>query len=323
MEQTRKPVLLDVDTGIDDALAIMLAVAHPQLDVRAITCVGGNVPLAQVVENTLGVLELMGADTIPVAAGMSQPLLQPSQHAAHVHGGNGIADVVLPEHGMRPLAEHAVELQRRVILESDSPLTIISLAPMTNIAVLLRMYPEVLENIEQIVVMGGAIGPGNATPVAEFNVWHDPEAAEIVFRSGAPITMYGLEPFYRVAVDGERIAALAASNEPRAQFAGRMLQHLALMTADEDRLATPDTACIGDAGAVCAVIDPDALLIRRGPVNVVLDGTVARGQTIVDLRPVASGRPVPGERGVVDVVYDVDAERYWDLFLGTLFPGGY
>jgi pyrimidine-specific ribonucleoside hydrolase len=315
-------VLLDVDTGIDDALAIMLAVAHPELDVRAITCVGGNVPLPQVVENTLGVLALMGAGSVPVAAGMSQPLLEPPQHADHVHGANGIGGVELPAHGLKPVPEHAVELLRRTILDSELPVTLISLAPMTNVAALLRMYPEATGNLERIVVMGGAIGHGNATPVAEFNVWHDPEAAEIVFRSAVPKTMYGLEPFYRVAIDGERIAHLAGSEEPRAQFAGRMLEHLALMTADEDRLATPDTACIGDAGAVCAAIDPEGLRTWRAPVQVVLDGAVARGQTIVDVRP-GSADQGRSRRGLADVVHDVDAERYRDLFLGTLFPDGY
>lgn len=318
-----KSVLLDVDTGIDDALAIMLAVAHPGLDVRAITCVGGNVPLGQVVENTLGVLKLMGAESVPVAAGMGAPLLQPAQHASHVHGRNGIADIVLPAHGLEAVAEHAVELQRRTIMGSEHPVTLISLAPMTNIAVLLRMYPEVVGNLERIVVMGGAIGVGNATPVAEFNVWHDPEAAEIVFRSGTPLTMYGLEPFYRVSVDGGRIAALTSSEDPRAHFIGRILQHLALMTANEDRLATADTACIGDAGAVCAVIEPDGLRTLRAPVQVVLDGAVARGQTVLDRRPIpsTSNTARPGGRGMVDVVYDVDAERYRDLFLETLVPG--
>jgi pyrimidine-specific ribonucleoside hydrolase len=315
-------VLLDVDTGIDDALAIMLAVAHPELDVRAITCVGGNVPLPQVVENTLGVLALMGAGSVPVAAGMSQPLLEPPQHADHVHGANGIGGVELPAHGLKPVPEHAVELLRRTILDSELPVTLISLAPMTNVAALLRMYPEATGNLQRIVVMGGAIGHGNATPVAEFNVWHDPEAAEIVFRSAVPKTMYGLEPFYRVAIDGERIAHLAGSEEPRAQFAGRMLEHLALMTADEDRLATPDTACIGDAGAVCAAIDPEGLRTWRAPVQVVLDGAVARGQTIVDVRP-GSADQGRSRRGLADVVHDVDAERYRDLFLGTLFPDGY
>jgi pyrimidine-specific ribonucleoside hydrolase len=321
-ERSKNPVVLDVDTGIDDALAIMLAVAHPGLEVRAITCVGGNVSLPRVVENTLGVLALMGAD-VPVAAGMSAPLLEPPRHASHVHGANGIADIELPAHGLRAVPEHAVELLRRTILASETPVTLISLAPMTNIAVLLRMYPELTANLERIVVMGGAIGHGNATAVAEFNVWHDPEAAEIVFGSGVPATMYGLEPFYKVAVDGQRIAALAASEQPRAQFAGRMLQHLALMTADEDRLATPETACIGDAGAVCAAIDPGGVLTVRTPVQVALDGTVARGQTVVDLRPGAAEALRAGGRGLVEVVHDVDAERYRDLFLGTLFPSGF
>ncbi|MFC0682224.1 nucleoside hydrolase [Lysobacter korlensis] len=321
-QSTTKPVILDVDTGVDDALALMLAVAHPRLDLRAVTCVGGNVPLDQVVENTLGILKLMGADAVPVAAGMSAPLLEPPQHADDFHGRNGIADVVLAPHGLEPTREHAVELLRRTIEHSGEPLTLVTLAPMTNIAVLLRMYPEVLRNVERIVCMGGAIGLGNATAAAEFNIFHDPEAAEVVFRSGVPITMYGLEPFYRVAVDESTITRLIDSHAPVAQVAGRLLQHSARMGGDDERIPAEAAACIGDAGAVCAVIDPDALVTRAAPVQVVLDGTVARGQTLVDFRTGPEPeRPVGIQRGLVDVVFDVDGARYRRLFLETLVAG--
>ena len=321
-ERSPTPVILDVDTGVDDALALMLAAAHPGLDLRAVTCVGGNVPLGQVVENTLGILKLAGADSVPVASGMSAPLIEPPQHADYFHGRNGIADVVLPPHGLTPEPVHAVELLRATIRDSDEPLTLITLAPMTNIAVLLRMYPDVLANVERIVCMGGAVGLGNATAAAEFNIFHDPEAAEIVFRSGVPITMYGLEPFYRVAVDEATIARLADSDDAVPQIAGRLLQHSARMGGDDERIPAGAVACIGDAGAVCAVIDPVALVTRAAPVQVVLDGTLARGQTVVDFRTGPEPeRPAGVERGLVDVVFDVDGARYRDLFLETVLSG--
>lgn len=321
-ERTAKPVILDVDTGVDDALALMLAVAHSGLDLRAVTCVGGNVPLDQVVENTLGILRLMGADSVPVAAGMSAPLIEPPQHADYFHGRNGVADVVLPPHGRKPEPVHAVELLRSTIQDSGEPLTLVTLAPLTNIAVLLRMYPDVLDNVERIVCMGGAVGLGNATAAAEFNIMSDPEAAEIVFRSGVPITMYGLEPFYRVAVDEATLIRLVGSADPGAQVAGRLLQHSARMGGDDERIPAGCAACIGDAGAVCAAIDPGALVTRSAPVQVVLDGTVARGQTLVDYRtgPEPERPDTTTGRGLVDVVFDVDGPRYRDLFLETVFP---
>ncbi|HEY5222040.1 MAG TPA: nucleoside hydrolase [Microbacteriaceae bacterium] len=314
------PVILDVDTGIDDALAIILAVHHPTLDVRAITCVGGNVELEQVVANTLSVLALTGAGGIPVAAGMRYPLIEPPQDASYVHGRNGVADIDFPTHNLKPQNLHAVELLWRTLDAAPDPVTIIGLAPLTNIAVLLRMYPQVSGKIGRIIFMGGAIGLGNATPTAEFNVWHDPEAAEIVLRSGIPTTMYGLEPFYRVTCDAQTIAALQESTMPLRAAAGSLLAHLAKVTVDESRIDAPGSAAIGDAGAVCAVIDPGGIVTRRAPVSVALSGNQTRGQTIVDLRSgLGSGSEVTSiDRGHVEVVIDVDGARYRDLFLAAL-----
>lgn len=315
-----KSVVLDVDTGVDDALAILLAVGHPELDVRAISCVGGNVALDRVVANTLSVLALAGGGHIPVAAGMSLPLVEKPQDASYVHGANGIADLPQPEHDLRAVPEHAVELMRREILACPTPVTLIALAPLTNIAVLLRMYPDVARNIERIVVMGGAVGAGNATATAEFNVWHDPEAAAIVFDSGVPLTMYGLEAFYAVTCDAETIADLQSSAQAPSAFAGGLLAHLADMTREEERIVGLGAAGIGDAGTVCAVIDPDGLTIRRAPVEISLVGAATRGQTVVDLRTGlgAGGEVTSGVRGQVDVVVGVDAERYVSLFLDTI-----
>lgn len=313
-----RPVILDVDTGVDDALAILLAVRHPALDVRAITCTGGNAPLAQVVTNTLRVLDAAGAGAIPVAAGAHRPLLEAPQHAAAIHGSDGLADLGLPDSARTPEPVHAVELLRRTLEASEEPLTIISLAPLTNIALLLRMHPEVVDRIDRVVMMGGAVGTGNATAAAEFNVWHDPEAAAIVLGAGLDVLMYGLEPFYRVGVSHDDVEQLLAAEGTAPRLAGALLTHLIRIDATEERVAD-DRVAIGDAGAVCAAIDPAPLLTRVAPVEVALAPGATRGQTIVDLRTMV-GADISAAREALPatVVLDVDPEPYRRLFLDAL-----
>lgn len=313
-----RPVILDVDTGVDDALAILLAARHPALDVRAITCTGGNAPLAQVVTNTLRVLDAAGAGPIPVAAGAHRPLLEVPQHAAAIHGSDGLADLGLPDSARAPEPVHAVELLRRSLAESEKPLTIISLAPLTNIALLLRMHPEVLPRIERVVMMGGAVGTGNATAAAEFNVWHDPEAAAIVLGAGLDVLMYGLEPFYRVGVSHDDVQRLLAAEGTAPRLAGALLTHLIGIDATEERVAD-DRVAIGDAGAVCAAIDATPLVTRRAPVEVALAPGATRGQTVVDLRTM-EGADITAARDALPatVVLDVDPEPYRQVFLDAL-----
>ncbi|PPL19774.1 nucleoside hydrolase [Microterricola pindariensis] len=321
MSAAARPVILDVDTGIDDALALMLAGLSPALDVRAVTCVGGNVHLEQVVQNTLQVLELIGRRDIPVAAGARQPLLESPIDASYIHGSNGVADAVLPAASRQPEGVHAVELLRRTLQDADAPVTIIALAPLTNIALFVTMYPELLPRIERIVFMGGAVGAGNATASAEFNVWHDPEAAAIVLRSGVATTMYGLEAFYAVTCSAEQIAALgAAAPGSVASTVGTLLAHLAVVTENEERIAGVGAAAIGDAGTVCAVIDPDGLTLRRAQVEVALAPGITRGQTVVDLRTGlgAGGAETHEAAGNVDVVLAVRGESFSRLFLETV-----
>lgn len=317
-----KSVILDVDTGTDDAMALMFAVAHPELDVRAVTCVGGNVALDQVVANTLGILELMGAGHIPVAAGLAEPLLEPAQDASYFHGANGVADIELPVPTRAVEDVHAVELLRRTLAAAQEPLTIIALAPLGNIALLLTLHPEIHAKIERIMIMGGAVGAGNATASAEFNIWHDPEAAEMVMRAGVPITMYGLEAFYQVSIDAERIASLADSTEPVRRALGGLLSHLAAVSVNEARIVGEGRAAIGDAGTVCAVIDPGALVLATAPVEVSLAQGPTRGQTVVDLRTGlgAGGSDTHEQASHIQVVLDVDGPRLAALFLDTLDP---
>ncbi|WP_329229430.1 nucleoside hydrolase [Streptomyces canus] len=308
------PVIIDCDTGVDDALALLFAVRHPGIDLRAVTCVAGNTDVDGVVRNTLTVLEQAGAGDIPVARGAARPLIEPVRTAQHVHGLDGMGDLGLPAPTRVAVDVDAVTLLRREILASPRPVTLIPTAPLTNIALLLRTHPDVVRNIERIVFMGGAVATGNATPVAEFNVWHDPEAAAVLLTAGVPITMYGLDVFERVVVPAADVERLRASSEPSLRMAGELLAH-------RDPAATGDptpTGGLGDAGAVCAVVDPDGLTTELLPVEVSLAPGPTRGQTVVDRRRRPGESEIhEGEREVtlVDVGLGVNVERYVKLWL--------
>lgn len=317
-----KPVVLDVDTGIDDACALLLAALHPGLDLRAVSCVGGNAPLDQVVSNTLAVLHTAGRDDVPVGAGAVRPLLAEPVDARHVHGDDGMGDLGWPRSPRTADERHAVELLRDVLRDAAArgeKVTVVPLAPLTNIALLLRTYPDVAAGIEEICFMGGAANVGNATASAEFNVFHDPEAAAIVIDACADLDislrMYGLDVFYAPAVTREQAQALVDHDpEGAAGLAGRLV----LFQCDRFRA---DSGTIGDAGAVCAVIDPDRLTTTEFPVRIELGGTWSRGRTVVDMRDWTGDLehdPHGQANTSVAVGLQVDAEAYVDLWLTTL-----
>ncbi|MFJ9704389.1 nucleoside hydrolase [Streptomyces sp. NPDC101234] len=318
------PVIIDCDTGVDDALALLFAVRHPGLDLRAVTCVAGNTDVDGVVRNTLTVLEQAGAGDVPVARGAERPLIEAARSARHVHGADGMGDLGLPvPAARRPVDVDAVTLLRREILAAPRPVTLIPTAPLTNIALLLRTHPEVTRNIERIVFMGGAVATGNATPVAEFNVWHDPEAAAVLLTAGVPITMYGLDVFQRVVVPGAQVRRLRASAEPGARLAGELLAHRPAAPDPDggDSDGADSDGGLGDAGAVCAVADPEGLTTRLLPVEVSLAPGPTRGQTIVDRRARPGEAEIHGdhrEQAMVDVGLDVDVARYVKLYLDTV-----
>lgn len=317
-------ILLDVDTGVDDAMAIMFAIRHPDIDVRAVTCVDGNVPLPRVLENTCRVLDALGVpQDLPVAAGASRPLIEPPRDAAQAHGADGLGGITLPPSD-RPVSDlHAVELLRAQIEASEEPLTLVALAPLTNVALLLRLYPETAARLQGIVLMGGSASIGNATAVAEFNVWHDPEAARIVFESDLSVRMYGLDVFDRVGLDEHAVARLAASTDPLTTALGDLL---GFWLRDEDGLpGGSEAARIGDAGAVCSLVAPDLMDIRTLPVRVETAVGPARGQTIVDRR---RGPGEDAEHGLADggknvqVVLGAREDAVARLFLETVVPDG-
>jgi pyrimidine-specific ribonucleoside hydrolase len=310
------PVIIDCDTGVDDALALLLAVRHPGLDLRAVTCVAGNTDVDGVVRNTLTVLEQAGAPDIPVGRGAERPLIEPARPARHVHGSDGMGDLGLPAPNRAPATVDAVTLLHREIMASPRPVTLVPTAPLTNIALLLRTHPEVTRNIERIVFMGGAVATGNATPVAEFNVWHDPEAAAILLTAGVPVTMYGLDVFRQVVVPAADVHRLRTSSEPGTRLAGELLAHRP--AAQGEPPEAEEAGGLGDAGAVCAVADPGGITTRVLPVEVSLAPGPTRGQTVVDRRPrpgeseIHEGRR---EQPLVDVALEVDVDRYVKLYL--------
>jgi pyrimidine-specific ribonucleoside hydrolase len=317
-----EPVILDVDTGVDDACALLLAALHPGLDLRAVTCVGGNAPLPDVVRNTLTVLEACGADSVPVAAGASHPLLERPVDARHVHGDDGMADLGWPAPLRSVDPRHAVDLLRETVeaaADAGDPVTVVPLAPMTNLALLARMYPDAFARIGRIAFMGGGAMVSNATAAAEFNVFHDPEATAVVLDASVdhdvPVTMYGLDVFYGPQVtlaDADELAALD-DRGPGALAAG-----LVRFMCGRFRSGS---MTIGDAGAVAMLLEPDAVRTERLPVRVELSGTWTRGRTIVDTRD-WSGDMDHDPHGLahahVDVALEIDGPRIARLWLDTL-----
>ena len=318
-------VVLDVDTGVDDACAILLAATHPAIDLRAVTCVGGNAPLADVVRNTLVVLETAGRADVPVGVGASRPLLEEPVDARHVHGDDGMADLGMPSPTLRPDDRPAVDLLRDTLdagAAAGAPVTVVPLAPMTNLALLARVHPQAFARIGRIVFMGGGVEISNATAAAEFNVFHDPEAAAIVLAACAehdvPVTMYGLDVFYDPLVTDVQVASLRDVDTPVAHLAA------GLISFHHRRFANAG-ATIGDAGAVGILVEPGAVRTQRLPVRVELTGTWTRGRTVVDRRDWA-GHLAHDPHGLaptmVDVALAVDGPRIADLWVRTVGGAG-
>jgi inosine-uridine nucleoside N-ribohydrolase len=297
------PILLDCDPGHDDAIALLLALASPELELLGVTTVAGNQTLDKTTANALRVLEFVGRGDVPVAAGADRPLARELFIAAYVHGESGLDGPALPPPQGSPVDQHAVDFLAERVLGSDRPVTLVPVGPLTNIALLLARHPEAAGNVERIVLMGGAVAEGNVTPAAEFNIYVDPEAAWRVFRSGVPVTMIGLDVTHKALFRDEHAERLRAAGD-----VGRMVAELYDFFIEYHRRTYGEEgAPIHDAVAVAQVLRPGIVETLHRHVDVDCESQLCRGRTVVDLWHRTGNDPN------TDVGVDMDADGFLEL----------
>ncbi len=304
-------LLIDTDTASDDAVALVMALRNPGAVVEAITVVAGNVPLEQGVQNALYTAELCGS-RVPVHAGMAKPLTRPLQTAQDVHGNDGMGDIGLPVRGRRPAPGHAVDVLLDAVAATPGELTLVTLGPLTNIAMAVLRDPAFPSRVRRCITMGGTAAlPGNVTPLAEYNAWVDPEAAEIVFQSGMPITMVGWDVSRQYATIGpEEMRRMEAVHTELARFCvaiQRRLLEYCLTQTKLDGFDLPDPIAMA-----VALDDRVATRVDRRFVAVETGGRWGRGQTMID------DLEVTGRQPNLDVVREASRSRFLALLYGAI-----
>jgi inosine-uridine nucleoside N-ribohydrolase len=295
------PILIDCDPGHDDAIALLLALASPEVELLGVTSVAGNQTLDKTTANAIRVLEFAGRGDVPVAAGADRPLVRKQFVAAYVHGETGLDGPDLPPPQKGPVAQHAVEFLAEKIRSSERPVTLIAVGPLTNVALLLALYPDARP--ERIVLMGGAIAEGNVTPAAEFNIWCDPEAAARVFNSGIDVTMIGLDVTHKALFSQAHIGRLAGR-------VGEMVRELLrFYDTFHKEVYGFDGSPIHDAVAVAHVLNADLVETLERNVEIDIDSTLCRGRTVVDLWRRTERSPN------ANVGVEIDADGFLELLI--------
>jgi pyrimidine-specific ribonucleoside hydrolase len=298
-------IILDCDPGHDDAIALMLALASPELELLGVTTVAGNQTVQKTTANAIRVLDHLGRDDVSVAAGAQRPLVRERHVAANVHGETGLDGPDLPPAAREPEAEHAIDWTARTLSAQPHPVTLIATGPLTNVALFLARYPELETKVARVVLMGGAIGEGNVTPAAEFNIWADPEAARRVFASGLDVTMVGLDVTHKALMREPHVEELAASG-----IAGRLVADLYGFYVEHHRRRYAwDGAPVHDAVAVAHVVDETLLQTKHCGVLVDTGPELSRGRTYVDRWGSANWKPN------CHVAVDIRSERFFELLI--------
>jgi purine nucleosidase len=306
------PVIIDCDPGHDDALALLLAVGDPRLRLLGVTTVAGNQTLDKTTANALRILGLAGAAGVPVAAGCDRPLAGELTVAEDIHGSSGLDGPELDGPVGEVAGVHAVELTRRLIADAAEPVTLIATGPLTNVATLLRDHPEARAGIERIVFMGGSTGRGNTTPYGEFNIVTDPEAADVVLRSGLPVTMIGLNVTHQALATAEVIAEFRGMGTRLGEVCAELMVFFA---GTYRRVFGFEHPPVHDPIAVAQVIDPSIVRTVPAPVAVELAGTYTRGATVVDLHRRS------GELPHANVAVGLDVDAFWALLMTAVRRG--
>ena len=305
----RIPVIMDVDTGIDDAVALILAMSSPQIELKGVTVVAGNQTIEKTLTNTLAVVECFGNGDIPVAKGAAKPLVRELNIGDDTHGESGLGTAKLPAPQMQPHSLDAVDFLRETLESSQQNITIVPVGSLTNIALLLMCYPHVKDKIEKIVLMGGGAFEGNATAVSEYNIYRDPEAARVVFDSGVDIVMCGLDVTMKSYATKEDIQRIESTGTQAGRFCSEAFEFYYQSYINNTRL--PGCA-VHDAVAVAYLLHPEWISTRRAYVTVDIDGEETLGQTVCDFRP--------DRNKTMDnttVCLDIDREKFIDLLVSA------
>ena len=302
-------IILDCDPGHDDAIAILLAHGHPDVELAAITTVAGNQTLDKTALNARRVCTLAGITEVPVAAGCDRPLLRPLVTAGHIHGESGLDGPTWPE-PVTPLSpEHAVDLIVDLVMASPGEITLVPTGPLTNIAMAARREPGIVTRVREVVLMGGSYTRGNHTPAAEFNALVDPVAAVIVFQAGWPVTMVGLDLTHQALATAAVVERIRAVGGPVSEAVVGLLSFYGDRYRAEGRGDSPP---VHDPCAVARVISPDLVRCRDAFVAVETQGRWTSGMTVTEFR---AGRGHPFN---AKVATDLDVERFWDLVVSAL-----
>lgn len=310
------PIIVDCDPGVDDAIALLLAFGLT-LPIQGITTVAGNVPLRLTQSNARKICTLANRTDIPVFAGCPRPLLRPLATAEDIHGATGLQGATLPEPAVALQSQHSVDYLTQQLLNASEPITIAALGPLTNIAVALIQTPEITKNIGQLVVMGGAMGQGNITPSAEFNMYVDPHAAHVVLTAGIPTTLITLDITHQVLTTPERLAAIKAIGNPVSTAAAGLLSFYG--QSDIERYGLPGGP-LHDPCVLAYLHSPDLFTTKKVTVDLELTSEQAMGRTIIDWHGDAA-RP-DGTTSTIQVANTVNVQGFYDLLSQALatFP---
>lgn len=280
-------VIIDTDPGVDDAFALLLAMRSPELHIEAITPVAGNVPLELTLPNALRMVEIAGRTDIPVAAGANGPLERRLVTATYAHGENGLGGAVFPAPKLKPVADPAALFTRQIVRKYPGEVTLVTLGPQTNLATALAADPGLAKLIKEVVMMGGSLSGGNVTPAAEFNIYVDPEAARIVFQSGIPIRMVGLDVTRKTALTQAHVQRLEAASTPVSEAAALIARNTIDQNRAQGYLGGPN---MHDPLAMAAFLDPSLLTWKDYYVDIETKGELTAGET-VGYSPVQSDAP--------------------------------
>lgn len=307
-----KKIILDTDPGIDDALAILLALASPELELLGLTVTSGNCTAQQGVTNALGVLKLAGRPEIPVYKGAEIPLIQPLLVAPETHGTSGLGYASLPESEYAVQPDHAVDYLIDTVLQHPDQITIVAVGPLTNLALAIRMEPRFTAAVKELVIMGGSINHGgNTTPLAEFNVYCDPHAAHIVFHAGIPTTLVPLDATYKTLLTREDVQSLSPDDSPVAAF---IEQSTRFYMEFHDQHQSLPGCVINDPLALAVTFAPELVDPRPLYVDVDIAGGVSMGKTFADFYNIL-GKPAN-----MQVALDVHAHAFIQLFIDRIQP---